>query len=244
MKPSRFFLTLAIIGTCFSSLSGIIPAHCQTLTGTLSEQANDSARYQNSIHIASKKFDIPASWINAVITVESNWNPRAMSSAGAVGLMQLMPKTYDDMRLQYGLGRDPFDTHDNIMAGTAYLKQMHVKFGRDGFLAAYNAGPSLYQQHLSGRRSLPRETRSYVAKLDALLDGNLPINTRQNLSPDVSSWASSPLFAGGKFSDVKPSSATTAERQGNAENTSPDHVVSALMPRASGLFVTDRAASL
>ncbi len=194
MKPDRFFLTLAIIGTCFSSLSGIVPAHCQTMTATISKHKNGDERYQNSIHIASKKFDIPSSWIGAVISVESNWTPRAVSFAGAVGLMQLMPKTYDDMHRQYGLGRDSFETHDNIMAGMAYLKQMHGKFGREGFLAAHNAGPGLYQKHLSGHRSLPRETRSYVAKLEAIFDGKMPKNRRENPSHDVAIWASSPLL--------------------------------------------------
>lgn len=244
MKPGRFFLTLAIIGTCFSSLSGIVPAHCQTMTATISKHKNGDEHYQNSIHIASKKIDIPSSWIGAVISVESNWTPRAVSFAGAVGLMQLMPKTYDDMHRQYGLGRDSFETHDNIMAGMAYLKQMHGKFGREGFLAAHNAGPGLYQKHLSGHRSLPRETRSYVAKLEAIFDGKMPKNRRENPSHDVAIWASSPLFAGGEFGDEKPSSQVADSHKTVSEYTMSDDVISALMPRSSGLFVSDRAANL
>ncbi|MBU6299154.1 MAG: lytic transglycosylase domain-containing protein, partial [Alphaproteobacteria bacterium] len=64
---------------------------------------------------------------------------------------------------RYGLGDDPFNARDNILAGTAYLRQMFDRFG-DGFLAAYNAGPGRYQAYLDGRQSLPAETLSYLMR--------------------------------------------------------------------------------
>ena len=71
----------------------------------------------------------------------------------------------------YGLGADPFHPRDNILAGTAYLREMYDRFGARGFLAAYNAGPARYQQHLLDGRPLPLETRAYVAKLTPAVGG-------------------------------------------------------------------------
>ena len=96
--------------------------------------------------------------------VESAGDVRAVSSAGAMGLMQIMPATWKELRGHYHLGHDPFDAHDNILAGAAYLRELYDRYGSPGFLAAYNAGPERYEEYLAGR-PLPRETRAYVAKL-------------------------------------------------------------------------------
>ena len=72
---------------------------------------------------------------------ESGGDARALSPKGAMGLMQIMPGTWAELRLRYGLGADPYDPHDNITAGAAYLREMHDRYGEPGFLAAYNAGP-------------------------------------------------------------------------------------------------------
>ena len=61
--------------------------------------------------------------------------------------MQVMPGTWLELSVRYGLGLDPFDPNDNIPAGAAYLKEMHDRFGSTGFLAAYHAGPLRYEQH-------------------------------------------------------------------------------------------------
>lgn len=118
---------------------------------------------------AAQRFGIPQGWIRQVMRVESGGRSTLdgqpiTSPAGAMGLMQLMPQTYAAMRRRYGLGDDPFDAHDNILAGTAYLRQMFERFG-DGFLAAYNAGPGRYQAYLDGRQPLPAETHSYLMRL-------------------------------------------------------------------------------
>lgn len=114
---------------------------------------------------ASHRFGIPEHWIYAVIRIESAGRMRAVSSAGAMGLMQLMPGTWARQRGRYSLGSDPFDPRDNILAGTSYLREMYDSYGAAGFLAAYNAGPGRYEAWLAGRRSLPLETRRYVAKI-------------------------------------------------------------------------------
>ncbi|WP_293482576.1 lytic transglycosylase domain-containing protein [Phenylobacterium sp.] len=121
---------------------------------------------------ASRRFEIPERWIHAVMGVESAYQPSALSPAGAMGLMQVMPGTYADLRVRYGLGADPYQPRDNVMAGAAYLREMYDRFGAPGFLAAYNAGPAWYLQHVTDGRPLPLATRAYVAKLSPSVTGD------------------------------------------------------------------------
>jgi hypothetical protein len=79
--------------------------------------------------------------------------------------MQLMPGTWTEIRAQLGLGFNPHDPRDNILAGTAYLRAMHDRFGYPGLFAAYNAGPARYAEHLATGRPLPGETRDYLTKV-------------------------------------------------------------------------------
>lgn len=134
------------------------------------------------IQEASNRFDVPEAWIRAVMQQESgghlfDHNGNFITSVpGAMGLLQLMPPTYDDMRQQYGLGEDPYDPHDNILAGTAYLRQMYDIYGSPGFLAAYNDGPGSLDRYLRRGRALPRETRRYVAAIGPHIAGITPHN--------------------------------------------------------------------
>jgi hypothetical protein len=98
------------------------------------------------------------------------------SSVGAMGLMQVMPATYDELRDRYNLGDDPFDPHDNIIAGVAYMREMYDLYGSPGFLAAYNAGPARLDDYLANLRPLPDETRHYVAMIGPNLRGIYPNN--------------------------------------------------------------------
>lgn len=122
---------------------------------------------------ASNRFAIPMNWIGSVINVESAGDRHAKSPRGAMGLMQIMPATWAELRERYNLGNDPYDPHDNILAGTAYLRELLDRYGSPGVFAAYNAGPSRYEEHLAGG-SLPDETGAYVAKLANLLAIELP----------------------------------------------------------------------
>lgn len=131
-------------------------------------------RWQLHIADASRRFDIPETWIRGVMSAESSGRTMhagrpITSPAGAVGLMQLMPATYEEMRVAHGLGPDPHTPHDNILAGTAYLRVMLERFGYPGLFAAYNAGPGRYQAHLRDGKPLPKETRAYVEKLTRIL---------------------------------------------------------------------------
>src|SRR5204862_8023728 len=100
---------------------------------------------------------------------ESGGKLRARSRASAMGLMQIMPQTWNELRTRYGLGVDPYDPHDNILAGAAYVRQLHDRYGESGFLAAYNAGPGRYENHLATGRPLPGETQTYVATLAPMI---------------------------------------------------------------------------
>ena len=115
--------------------------------------------YDRIIISKSNKYGLEPSLIKAVITAESNWDPQAVSKKGAVGLMQLMPSTAREMKL------DPFSPEENIEGGTRYLRYLLDRF--DGnleiALAAYNAGPSTVER--SGGIPSIAETRKYVRKV-------------------------------------------------------------------------------
>jgi hypothetical protein len=126
-------------------------------------------QWNSLIAEASQRFGVPVHWIRAVMQVESRGDKGAVSPKGAMGLMQVMPETYAELRLRHHLGEDPFAPRDNIMAGAAYLREMRDRFGPSGFLAAYNAGPGRYEEYLKRGRPLPEETRNYVAALAPII---------------------------------------------------------------------------
>ncbi len=131
-------------------------------------EAQDVALWRTHIAEASARFGVPQDWIERVMRAESGGRTMLggrsiTSSAGAMGLMQLMPGTWLEMRRAHGLGPDPHDPRDNILAGTAYLRVLHDRFGYPGLFGASNAGPRRYSEHVSAGRTLPRETRRYLA---------------------------------------------------------------------------------
>jgi soluble lytic murein transglycosylase-like protein len=133
-------------------------------------RADPVANWQPYIAEASARFGVPAAWIERVMRAESGGRTMhrgrpITSRAGAMGLMQLMPGTWSEMRTRLGLGADPHDPRDNILAGTFYLRLMHDRFGYPGLFAAYNAGPERYAAYLAGRRTLPGKTRNYLAEV-------------------------------------------------------------------------------
>lgn len=142
---------------------------------------------------AAERFDLPEAWIWAVMRAESAGRPQAVSRAGAMGLMQVMPATWAELRARHGLGHDPFDPRDNILAGAAYLREMLDRFGAPGFLAAYNAGPARYERHLATGRPLPAETRAYLAAL-APMTGTVRAARAGQALPAAPDWRQAPLF--------------------------------------------------
>lgn len=169
--------------------------------------AGSVATGQPYISEASLRFGIPTAWIERVMRAESGGqthrnNRPIRSSAGAMGLMQLMPATWVEMRERLGLGNDPDEPRDNILAGTFYLRLMYDRFGYPGLFAAYNAGPKRYAEHLAGRRPLPGETVDYLASVAPERQAR-EVNTAA--SPPVE-----PLFAIRKGGTSTPASATGA----------------------------------
>ncbi|WP_441256124.1 MULTISPECIES: lytic transglycosylase domain-containing protein [unclassified Tardiphaga] len=206
-----------------------------------SASARSSRSFANLIEEASRRFGVPAHWIRAVMTVESAGDVRARSPKGAMGLMQIMPETWADLRIRHRLGGDPYDPRDNILAGAAYLHELHDRYGSPGFLAAYNAGPGRYEQYLAGR-TLPAETRAYVTTLAPSFGGAELTSPLSVATVHAKSWTEAPLFIG------RPERATAADRV-SAEHRSdrvpagdPMRNISAILPQARSLFVARSSA--
>ncbi|MEQ1516123.1 MAG: lytic transglycosylase domain-containing protein [Usitatibacteraceae bacterium] len=190
-------------------------------------------QYARYIAAAARRFDIPEHWIRNVMRVESAGDSRAVSRAGAMGLMQIMPATWKELRARHRLGGDPFDPCDNILAGAAYLRELYDRYGSPGFLAAYNAGPGRYEASLAGK-PLPRETRDYVAKLAPFSGRRDHAQSVRVAAADQRSWAASPLFT--SRSDVVPSS--TGERIREIAPAPSANDALAPSQLAGGLFVS------
>lgn len=154
--------TLAITVAVVTGCGAAAPVRAETV-----------ASWHPHIAEASLRFGIPKAWIERVMRAESGGRTRiagrpTTSRAGAMGLMQVMPDTWAELRAVHGLGNDPHDPRDNILAGTAYLRAMYDRFGYPGLFAAYHAGPARYAAYLAGRRELPAETRSYLASVTGM----------------------------------------------------------------------------
>lgn len=186
---------------------------------------------------AARRFGLPIAWIRAVMDAESAGDARAVSRKGAMGVMQIMPDTWSELRARYGLGRDPFDPRDNILAGAAYLREMHDRYGSPGFLAAYNAGPQRYDEYLAGVRALPAETRAYVAMLAPLIGGE-PLERATTIPvADPLAWTRSPLFV--VRANDGPNAEPSQDQRAPGDNATAPRArdAAALSPRSSGLFV-------
>lgn len=162
---------------------------------------------------AAARFGVPIDLVVEVIRAESGGQVRAVSSAGAIGLMQVMPATYAELRARHGLGPDPFDPGDNVLAGTAYLREMLDRFGLRGAIAAYHAGPGRYGNHLATGRSLPPETLAHVQRIAPRIAVHEPLALPPgNLLPSRP-WTHAHLFvvlAGDRPIDVRGWLAGTA----------------------------------
>lgn len=190
---------------------------------------------------ASRRFTIPEQWIRSVMKTESGGKPQAVSPRGALGLMQIMPATWVELSARYELGLDPFDPRDNILAGAAYLREMLDRFGSEGFLAAYNAGPARYEQLLATGRRLPDETMAYVRSIESeigirrqgllTLSGGRSASRLQNAAAVQQPTSSS----------VGSGLAAVAHQIDNFRSLAKANA-SALIPRAAGLFVQSSSA--
>ncbi|MFT0860227.1 lytic transglycosylase domain-containing protein [Ancylobacter sp. G4_0304] len=229
----RRALLLLAAATAFGAPA--VAVHAQTAPLDLHAQSDP---YASLIAEAAQRFAIPAAWIRAIMRIESRGDRRAISPKGAMGLMQLMPETWAALRARYGLGRDPYDPHDNILAGAAFLREMHDRYGSPGFLAAYNAGPGRYEDYRDRHRPLPAETVAYVAALvpfvgDGEIDGPVLV-----AASDPSSWTQAPLFIT-RSANAEPASRPASKQQPNdTPAVAAVRDLSAIALQSGGLFVS------
>jgi soluble lytic murein transglycosylase-like protein len=189
-RVRSLIMTAIVLAMMGGSISAVSAASVKTQSAPV-VATNAVNSYAGYIAEASRRFGIPEGWIRAMMRVESRGRVKAVSPKGAIGLMQIMPDTWAGLRLRYRLGRDPRDPHDNILAGAAYLREMHDRFGAAGFLAAYNAGPGRYVEYVAAGRPLPAETRAYVAALAPLIGGNRAVV----IAAGATACIRAPLFA-------------------------------------------------
>lgn len=159
------------------------------------------AQWRPIIEEASARFAIPEDWIARAIAAESGgrtaFNGKPITSnAGAMGLMQVMPGTFADMQRRYGVGSDPYDPRTNILAGTAYLRVLYDRFGYPDLFAAYNAGPSRFEEFLFHGRPLPRATIAYVNRIapGGFAAPSVAIPQQNEPRPSALNPSASPLF--------------------------------------------------
>jgi hypothetical protein len=245
----RFSLSVGILALGFSTML-CVPAMAQTSpvpssAGTLPPTES----VDSLVDEASRRFSIPALWIRSVMQVESGGNTQALSPKGAIGLMQIMPETYTALRQAFGLGDDPYQPRDNIMAGAAYMREMLNFYGTSGFLAAYNAGPARYDEHLATGEPLPEETQIYLSRLAPMLSGT-QVGSISATKNSVT-WMTAPLF----IDDNATSNSGTvqhdyggfpsANSQPNQQpiNATAKTAIAALTPASGGLFFDVSAGS-
>ena len=166
---------------------------------------------QDLITEASGRFGVPASWIAEVIAVESRGHANALSPRGAIGLMQVMPGTYADMRARYGLGADPWDPRDNVLAGAAYVRLLYDRYGAPGFLVAYNAGPGRWDDYRLRARPLPPETVAYLARLGPVVGGSRLPMPSFTVDDATRSRLASPIFV--RLASTSTPVQTAADRE-------------------------------
>jgi len=184
-----------------------------TPAGAAPSESDPVSRWRAEIAEASARFGVPVAWIERVMRAESGGQTMLRgrpitSRAGAMGLMQLMPATWAAMRATLGLGRDPHVPRDNILAGTAYLRAMYDRFGYPGLFAAYNAGPGRYAAYLASGRTLPGETRVYLATVTSTVTGT-PSGPLPSLPQRLPPTLFVTLRGGGAPVDPSPSRAGT-----------------------------------
>jgi soluble lytic murein transglycosylase-like protein len=188
-------------------------------------------RIASVVDAASQRFEIPAAWIRAVMQVESRGVVHAVSPAGAMGLMQIMPGTWAELRPRYGLGLDPFDPSDNIVAGTAYLRELLDRFGERGFLAAYNVGPSRYEEHLATGKPLPPETLAYMSTITSMRDSVPSVDDGR-----ASSWTAAALFVAAGHAGSAPFRPSSGEDVEAHRTAATVQTAAVHTPHADGLF--------
>jgi hypothetical protein len=228
---------LSIVVAIVAATSVVVgDAYCEPLLAT---QTSSSAGDQvdGFISEASERFGIPAAWIRAILRVEGGEDARVGSRRGAIGVMQIPPEMWTELRLRYALGDDPSDPRDNILAGTAHLREMYDRYGSNGFVAAYHEGPTRYDEHLKTGSPLPLETQADVAVLAPLIESGRKDVAGSTARAKVTSWRKAPLFVAQpkRGSSNDPSASSMPTEHSPPSQSKADQP--AFAPHSSGLFV-------
>ncbi|MCC0644169.1 MULTISPECIES: lytic transglycosylase domain-containing protein [unclassified Clostridioides] len=150
----------------FNELDNVVNNTASRFIDVDTKDKNVKSRIENAVEQASKKYNVDANLIKAIIKVESDFNPNTVSSAGAKGLMQLMPENCRDLGVT-----DPFNIEQNIDAGTRHIKEYIDMFGGsiEMGLMAYNGGPGRMKsrgvESISDLYKMPKETQNYIPKV-------------------------------------------------------------------------------
>lgn len=150
----------------FNELDNVVNNTTSRFIDVDTKDKSVKTRIENAVEQASKKYNIDANLIKAIIKVESDFNPDTVSSAGAKGLMQLMPENCRDLGVT-----DPFNIEQNIDAGTRHIKEYIDMFGGsiEMGLMAYNGGPGRMKsrgvESISDLYKMPKETQNYIPKV-------------------------------------------------------------------------------
>ena len=215
---------------------GCVAAHSEPAIAQPVNAAAVRTPFADFVAEASRRFGIPAAWIRAVMRAESFGDVRAISPKGAMGLMQIMPQTWASLRQRYRLGANPYDAHDNIIAGAAYLRELHDRYGIPGFLAAYNAGPGRWEDHLATGRPLPAETCAYLVRLLPIVGGRADDDTTI-LAAVVKSWTEASLFPAHLTSTSEDTARAAGTQPSPPSNEGSAQDWTGLAPRSDGLFI-------
>ena len=173
-RPVLALSALCLLAAC--AQNGPAPTRSASVSrGSYDPPGPPSDPWGPWIREASRRFDVPERWIREVMRQESGGRAGATSPVGAMGLMQVMPGTYRELQRRHDLGDDPYHPYDNLMAGTAYVRQMYELYGSPAFLAAYNAGPRRLENYLYNNQGLPAETRNYVARVGPRIITSSPV---------------------------------------------------------------------
>jgi soluble lytic murein transglycosylase-like protein len=161
-----------------AQLKGELAAQDPNYSQAAGDRSVSSAQIDRYINDAAARHHVDPNLVRALVKVESNFNPRAVSRKGAMGLMQLMPAT----ARMYAV-RNPFDAAQNVDAGVRHLKGLLDNFNGDVrlSLAAYNAGEGAVQRS----RGIPpyTETRNYVKRITNLMAGDSAMHVTSVLLP-------------------------------------------------------------
>ena len=224
--PVAAVAMLALLGAC-AQQAGPVTTRSSSRPVSYDPPGPPGDPWGPYIREAARRFDVPELWIREVMRQESGGRATATSHAGAMGLMQVMPGTYAELRRRHDLGTDPYHPYDSIMAGTAYIRQMYDLYGSPAFLAAYNAGPRRLEDYLWASRGLPNETRNYIARIGPRIDSASP--TRR-AAPEVYAAAEIPTSIPAGPRRMDPGTMLALREQRQQRESAPQIMVAQLPP--------------